>query len=179
VTTYIDSSVLVAIYVPERFSNAARRTVRGVSQVPFTQLHELELPNAFELLLGRGSISREECRAVHTQLQEDLESQRLGRVSLDLDHVFSSASDLSRTYSARFVTRSLDLLHVAAARVMRCSTFASADDRQLAVAKATGLKVVDIKRRARQNRDEGVTLGSVGNRPFLRRRGVRYPRSLS
>ncbi len=52
-TTYIDSSVLVAVYVPERFSKAARKAVRDVPQVPFTQLHELEVPNAFELLVGR------------------------------------------------------------------------------------------------------------------------------
>jgi len=151
-TTYIDSSVLVAVYVPERFSNAARQTVRTVPQVPFTQLHELEVPNAFELLVGRGSISREECRAIQVHLQEDLESQRLARVSLDLDRIFTSANDLSRTHTAKFFTRSLDLLHVAAARVMMCSVFASADDRQLAVAKATGLKVVDIKRRARRKK---------------------------
>lgn len=151
-TTYIDSSVLVAVYLPERFSNAARQTVRAVPQVPFTQLHELEIANAFELLVGRGSINREECRAVYAQLQEDLESQRLARVALDLDRIFMSAGDLSATYTAKCLTRSLDLLHVAAARVMMCSTFASADDRQLAVAKATGLKVVDIKRLPRRKK---------------------------
>jgi len=151
-TTYIDSSVLVAVYVPERFSNAARQTVRAVPQVPFTQLHELEVPNAFELLVGRGSISREECRAIQAHLQEDLESQRLARVSLDLDGIFTSASDLSRTYTTRFLTRSLDLLHVAAAQAMMCSMFASTDDRQLAVAKATGLKVVDLKLRTRRRK---------------------------
>ena len=125
-TTYIDSSVLVAVYVPELFSNAARRTVRTVPQVPFTQLHELEVPNAFELLVGRGSISREECRAFEVHLQEDLESHRLTRVSLDLDRIYTSADDLSRTHTAKCLTRSLDLLHVAAARVMMCSVFASA-----------------------------------------------------
>jgi len=152
VRTYIDSSVLVAVYVPERFSNAARQAVRAEQQVPFTLLHELEVPNAFELLVGRGSISREECRAVHAQLQEDLDSQRLARVPLDLDRVFTTATDLSRTYTAKALARSLDLLHVAAARVMMCSAFASADDRQLAVAKATGLKVVDIKRYVRRKK---------------------------
>jgi predicted nucleic acid-binding protein len=152
VRTYIDSSVLVAVYVPERFSNAARQTVRAVQQVPFTLLHELEVPNAFELLVGRGAISREECRAVHAQLQEDLDSQRLVRVPVDLDRVFTTAIDLSRTNTAKALARSLDLLHVAAARVMMCSAFASADDRQLAVAKATGLKVVDIKRYVRRKK---------------------------
>ena len=151
-TTYVDSSVLVAVYVPEHFSKAARKAVRDVPQVPFTQLHELEVPNAFELLVGRGLISREECRAIQAQLQGDLESQRLARMPLDLERVFTSASDLSRTYTTRFLTRSLDLLHVAAAHVMMCSMFASTDDRQLAVAKATGLKVVDIKLRTRRRK---------------------------
>ena len=151
-TTYIDSSVLVAIYVPERFSHAARQIVRTVPQLPFTQLHELEVLNAFELLVGRGSISREECRAIQAQLQEDLDSRRLARVSLDLDRVFASAGDLSRKYSTKFLTRSLDLLHVAAAQVMTCSIFASADDRQLVVAKANDLKVVDVKRRSRRKK---------------------------
>jgi len=46
------------------------------------------------------------------------------------------------------LTRSLDLLHVAAARSLGCKVFVSADDRQLAAAKKTGLKTVDIKRTA-------------------------------
>ena len=151
-TTYVDSSVLVAVYVPERFSKAARQVVRAAPQIPFTQLHELEVRNAFELLVGRNLITREECRAIQAQLDGDLESQRLARVPLDLDGAFTSASDLSRTYTARYLTRSLDLLHVAAAQTIMCATFVSADDRQLAAAKAAGFKVVDIKHRARREK---------------------------
>jgi predicted nucleic acid-binding protein len=150
VTTYVDSSVLVAVYVPERFSKAARQAVRAVPQIPFTQLHELEIHNAFELLVGRRLITREECRAIQAQLDADLDSQRLARVPLDLDSVFTNASDLSRAHTNRYLARSLDLLHVAAAQALKCSTFVSADDRQLAAAKAAGLKVVDIKRRVRR-----------------------------
>ncbi|MGH9346137.1 MAG: hypothetical protein ACRD26_02615 [Vicinamibacterales bacterium] len=72
-------------------------------------------------------------------------------VSLDLDRVFTEASELSRLYTARLLARSLDLLHVAAAHVSLCTTFVSADDRQLAVAKASGLTAVDIKRRTRRS----------------------------
>ena len=79
-TTYVDSSALVAVYIPERFSKAAREAVRGVPQVPFTQIHELEVSNAFELLVGRSLITREECRGIQAQLQEDVEGQRLARV---------------------------------------------------------------------------------------------------
>ena len=148
-TTYVDSSALVAVYVSESFSAAARRAVQGAAQVPFTQLHGLEMLNAFERLVGRKAMTREECRAVQDQLQDDLANRRLVRVKLDLDEVFTNASELSRVYSARLLTRSLDLLHVAASHLAMCTTFVSADDRQLAIAKATGLKVIDIKSRPR------------------------------
>jgi uncharacterized protein len=145
VTTYVDSSALVAVYVPERFSKAARKVLRTVPQVPFTQLHDLEVPNAFELLVGRGSISREEYQAVQKQLHDDIEARRLAPVGVDLDRVFTSAGELSRVHTAKFLTRSLDLLHVAAALSIECMRFVSADDRQLAVAKASGLEIIDIK----------------------------------
>ena len=149
-TTYVDSSALVAVYVTERSSKPARRALRAVPQVPYTQLHELEVPNAFELLVGRAVMTRTECRTIHAQLHDDIENQRLLRLSLDLDRVFADACELSRLYTSKFLSRSLDLLHVAAARVATCTTFISADDRQLAVAKATGLGVIDIKRRGRR-----------------------------
>jgi hypothetical protein len=63
---------------------------------------------------------------------------------VDLDLVFADARELSRLHTAKFLARRLDLLHVAAAHVLRCTTFVSADDRQLAAAKASGLTMVDM-----------------------------------
>jgi hypothetical protein len=77
----VATSVLVAIYVPERVSNPARHAVRAVRQILFTQLRELEVRNACELLVGRDLITRDECRANRAQLDGDLDSQRLARVS--------------------------------------------------------------------------------------------------
>jgi len=152
VTTYVDSSALVPVYVPERFSKAARSAVQTARQIPYTALHQLEVPNAFEHLVGRDLMTRDECRAIQAQLRDDVENQRLMPVSLDLDRVFTEAGELSRLHTARFLARSLDLLHVAAAHVALCTTFVSADDRQLAVAKASGLTTVDIKRSARRQK---------------------------
>ena len=151
-TTYFDSSALIPVYVPERFSHAAQSTIRTAGQIPFTVLHGLEVQNAFELLVGRKVITKDECLAVHAQLRDDLENQRLLRVSLDFERVCAEATDLSRRYSARFLTRSLDLLHVAAAHAVGCGRFVSADDRQLRLAKASGLTPVDIKRGRRRKR---------------------------
>jgi hypothetical protein len=123
--------------------------LKAASQVPFTHFHGLEVLNAFELLVGREAITRDECRAVQDQLQDDLANRRLVRLTVDLDQVFTNASELSRAYTAKTLTRSLGLLHVAASHLALCKTFVSADDRQLAVAKARGLKVIDIKSRTR------------------------------
>jgi predicted nucleic acid-binding protein len=152
VTTYVDSSALVSVYVNERFSKTARATVRGASQIPFTPLHQLEVPNAFEMLVGRSAMTRDECHAILGQLREDVDAQRLMTVSPDLDQVFARAREFSRLYTEKTLARSLDLLHVAAAHVTSCTRFVSGDDRQLAVAKASGLDVVDIKRRPRRTR---------------------------
>ena len=149
-TTYIDASALVSVYVTEPFSKAARAAVRRASQVPYTPLHQLEVPNAFEMLVGRGAITRDECRAIVGQLREDVDAQRLMTLSPDLEQVFARASEFSRLYTAKTLARSLDLLHVAAAHLTSCTRFVSGDDRQLAVAKASGLRVVDIKRGVRR-----------------------------
>jgi hypothetical protein len=37
----------------------------------------LEVPNAFEMLVGRDAITREECDAIVEQLREDVDAQRL------------------------------------------------------------------------------------------------------
>lgn len=100
-TSYVDSSALVAVYVSEHFSKPARRALRAVPQVPFTQFHELEVRNAFELLAGRAIMSRQECRSMHAQLHDDIENQRLVRFSLDLDRVSSDAHELSRLHASR------------------------------------------------------------------------------
>ncbi len=148
--TYIDSSALVPVYVTERFSTAARSAVRTAGQVPFTALHQIEVPNAFELLVGRKQITRAECQAIQAQLRTDMEDQRLLPLAVELERVFTDASELSRLYTAKHLAHSLDLLHVAAAHLALCTTFVSADDRQLAVAKASGLATIDIKRRLRR-----------------------------
>ena len=149
-TTYIDSSALIPVYVPEPFSEAARVEILRARSVPFTAIHRLEIANAFELLIGRRRITKSEHEAIINQLREDLNAQRLVVVDLDFDRVFAEATELSRRHSARFLTRSLDLLHVAAAHAMGGRIFVSADDRQLEVARASGLSAIDIKRRGRR-----------------------------
>lgn len=150
--TYIDSSALVPLYVTERFSDAADAAVTAAGPIPFTPIHRLELTNAFERLVGRRLLRADECSRLYEQLQDDLDNGRLVMVATDLETVVAHAVELSRAHAARFLARSLDLMHVAAAQVAGCKRFVSADDRQLAVARATGLKALDIKRSTARKR---------------------------
>ena len=101
------------------------------------------------MLLGRNSITQDEHNGILAHLRDDLETHRLRQMTLDFEQVCATAMRLSRQYTSRFLTRSLDLLHVAAAHEIACRTFVSADDRQLRVARASGLRTLDIKRRFR------------------------------
>jgi predicted nucleic acid-binding protein len=144
--TWFDSSALVAVYVNEQFSAASRRAVRRAGQVPLTPLHELEVRTTFELLVGRRLISKAEREAVVADFETDIRAHRLLPVKIDLDAVFVRARALSAAHAARTLSRSLDLLHVAAALEHGCRRFVSADRRQLSVARAVGLRVTDIRR---------------------------------
>jgi predicted nucleic acid-binding protein len=144
--TWFDSSALVAVYVSERFSAASRRAVRRAGQIPLTALHELEVRTTFELLAGRRLITKAERDAVVADFETDIRARRLLPAKIDLDAVFVRALALSAAHAARTLSRSLDLLYVAAAVEHGCRGFVSADRRQLAVARAVGLKVTDISR---------------------------------
>ena len=144
---YFDSSALVPIYVPEEFSARARREIRRDRHAPFTAVHDLEVRNALRLLCGRKLITAAELRGAIAHVEEDLEARRLVATPLDFFRVFERSVSLSAEHSTEILCRTLDILHIAAALELRATRFVSADDRQLALALATGLEAVDIKRR--------------------------------
>jgi predicted nucleic acid-binding protein len=143
---YFDSSALVKIYVSEAHSERARREARAVPQLPLTWLHTLEVSNALRVLTGRKLLTAEEARGLLEQFEDDRQAQRLADAALDWPKVFHESVQLSRRHAARLLCRSLDILHVAAAVELGCKRFVSADERQLALAEAIGLKAVDIRK---------------------------------
>lgn len=156
--SYVDSSVLVAIYVPEPTSAWARRQVRASGSVPWSQLHDLEVRNALWLLCGRKALSVAELAAVLAQLEDDIGSERLLRVEVDWPVAFARAQALSKAHAARVLCRSLDILHVALAVELGCTQFVSADHRQVRLARLARLRVVEVRPR----RAAGGRSGSMG-----------------
>lgn len=142
--TYVDTSVLVALYVPERYSVAARREVATVPRLPFTGLHAFELRTAFELLVGRGQLTVVERDAVVGQVEDDRRGGRLAWRVADWGAAFERALSLAAAHSSATLARSLDVLHVACAAELGCERFVTADRRQAALASRIGLHAKDI-----------------------------------
>lgn len=142
---YFDSSALVAAYVTEAHSGPARRELGRHLPVPWTPLHDLEVRNALRMLHGRGQIDASELRGLLAHLDQDLQAGRLARPALDLQAVFRRAEGLSAAHTPATLARTLDILHVAALVEIGCTTLVSADARQIALARAVGVRARDIR----------------------------------
>jgi predicted nucleic acid-binding protein len=141
VSLWLDTSVLVALYVPESRSERVAKFVRRAGEpIPFSPLHELELANALRLRLFRREARRAAVDATLARIGDDLHEGVLLRTALDWPATFAKAVELSGRFTPRIGSRSLDLLHVAAALLARSERFVSADRRQSAVARGAGLR---------------------------------------
>ena len=142
---YLDSSALVKLYVTENNSSAVARFVRRRRKpLLVSPLHELELKNGLRLKAFRKEASRDTIGATLRHLGDDLASGICVRPPLDWPEVLEVAELLSERYAAIVGCRSLDLLHVASARVLKAQAFLTFDRRQATLARKAGLKVIGI-----------------------------------
>lgn len=137
---YADSSFLVSCYlVDSNTSRAKAFLLKHQAPLPFTPLHDLEVRNALRLGVFRQLLTEQQAREASNTIDGDLRSGRLVRTVVQWPAVFRLASRLSAEHAATTGTRSLDILHVATARAVRCAQFASFDARQQTLAAAAGL----------------------------------------
>jgi len=140
---YVDSGLFVKSYIEEPNSKEADAILRGLgTPFVFSHLHEIEIPNAIRLKRFRGEITRAQETAALRVFQADVDAGRFARPAYDISTVFIRAEQLSARHSGDIGTRSLDLLHVAAALEAGCTAFASYDERQRKCAALAGLKVL-------------------------------------
>ena len=139
---YADSSFLVSCYLTDANTPQAKTYLLGVnSPLVFSALQALEVGNALKLGVFRQLFSATDATAAWANLKQDERGGRLVKTRLNWPLAFRVALLLSNQHSATVGTRSLDVLHVAAARCLRAAEFISFDSRQRALAAAVGLKV--------------------------------------
>lgn len=141
---YLDTSALVKLYYPESESEYLSRWIlERKSPLIFTSLHELELRNALSLKVYRKELTRRRSKIIERIIRADINEGVLWRPSVVWGEVFSNGFKLLK-HTQKIGSRSLDLLHVAAALELSCDSFLTYDGRQERLAKAVGLKIIRL-----------------------------------
>jgi hypothetical protein len=139
---YADSGFAVSLYKVETTSAAAAATM-GKLKAPvwLSQLGELELHNAFQLAVFRGEIDTVSALRKKQLFAEDLAKGIFVILPVPAATLYSKSIGLAERHSFTHGTRSMDLMHVAAAMILNADLFFSFDERQRNVAEIEGLKV--------------------------------------
>ena len=142
---YYDSGVLVKLYVREDRSDEVTRFVarRGES-VAVNRLHELEIRNALRLKRFRDEIDDVQLAASLGMIAADFAERRLIRHEADWQVIHDEAERLSAVTGATVGVRTIDVIHIAAALTQMATGVVSFDRRQLAAARISGLRVVEL-----------------------------------
>lgn len=137
---YADTSFLVSLYVLDANSGAAAEQMKR-AELPLllTPFGELELENAFALRSFRKELSASKLKIVRSLFARDIADGIFAQKPLP-EMAFERAKKIARTRTPRLGTRTLDILHVASALLLRAGIFYTLDRRQAKLAKAENLK---------------------------------------
>jgi len=138
---YADTGFLISLYSSDDHSATASALVKAKPVFLLTPLGEMEFINAVELCVFRSQWTRREARAVIDQF---LHHQGAGIFQLEplRSEIWQEALTLSQRHTASLGVRTLDILHVAAATILKPDAFFSFDQRQRKLAKAVHLAVL-------------------------------------
>ncbi|MCC5807488.1 MAG: type II toxin-antitoxin system VapC family toxin [Opitutales bacterium] len=138
-----DTSFLFSLYGKDVFTPVAERliaTLDGPVGVSVITVYEFE--NAVRFAVFRKSIAAEQGAGMRDDFAADMNAGRVTEIPLNLAAVFAEARRLSRLKTEGGGHRSYDILHVAAARIVKSERFLSFDENQRKLARFAGLKIL-------------------------------------
>lgn len=142
-SAYADTSFLVSLYVLDANSGAAAAQMKTATlPVLITTLGELELANAISLRVFRRELTLAKGRAAYSLFVKDIQAGIFVLMPLPT-MLFDRAKKLARARTPHLGTRTIDVLHVAAALLLRADGFCTFDRNQARLAKAERLAVLD------------------------------------
>jgi hypothetical protein len=141
-TGFADTGFIISLYLEESTSKAADKALTGWSEpLPLTPLITLEFRNALNLAIPRGRISEAERDEIWRRFQGHIAAGTFVEMAIPSAELHAAARRLSDRHTPMLATRSLDLLHVAAAVSLGATVFYSFDERQRKAAAGEGLEV--------------------------------------
>jgi predicted nucleic acid-binding protein len=141
--TYADSGFVVSLYLTTEGTSAqARKEVKRASKpILLSPLSLLEIRNALNFGINRGEIASDQRDAVLSEIDEQISKGFFRLVDASQSSIYAKAQELSNKHTPAVATRSLDLMHLAAALLSGARTFLTFDKRQAKAATAEGLLV--------------------------------------
>jgi predicted nucleic acid-binding protein len=142
---YGDTSFLFSYYASDANSARADRWRQAHSfPLLLSQFNRLELRNAVELAVFQSRLTPNEAAEIWATVENDLKAGFLALVQPSLADLLRDAETLAAAHTSRIGTRSLDVLHVAVACLLKVDEFVTFDQRQTALLNRLGLKVATI-----------------------------------
>ena len=141
--TYADSGFVVSLYLTTEGTSARARSEvkRAGRPVLLSPLSLLEIRNALNFGINRSEITSDQRDAVLAEIDTQIEAGFFRLVDASQSSIYAKAQELSNKHTPAVATRSLDLLHLAAALLSGARTFLTFDKRQAKAATAEGLLV--------------------------------------
>jgi predicted nucleic acid-binding protein len=138
-SSFVDTSFLFSLYVLDANSaRASAKMKRAVLPLLLTDVGRIEILNAVGLRLFRKELRPAEAKSVHALFREDVVQGVVQIVPLPAA-AFQQAEQIARKHAPPLGTRTLDVLHVAGALVLKANAFYTFDRKQARLAAAVGL----------------------------------------
>jgi hypothetical protein len=143
VKTYADTSLLFSLYSADANSPKADVWRRAnPDPLPFTAFHRLELRNALSLALFQKRLTPVEVQSAWQEVENDIAAGWLVVRGGLWHRVLVDAESFATNHTSTIGCRTLDVLHVAAARLIGLTEFCTFDTRQSDLAKKVGLTAI-------------------------------------
>jgi len=140
VKTYADTSFLFSLYATD--ANSSRADVwrqANPAPLPFTAFHRLELRNALNLAIFQQRLTLVEVQAAWQEVENDCAAGLLVKRGGLWHRVLADAETSAINHTTTVGSRTLDILHITAAKLMGASELCTFDTRQLTLAGLVGL----------------------------------------
>ena len=140
--TYVDTSVLFSLYVPDANSSKADLWRKAnPAPIDLTGFHRIELRNALSLAVFQQRLTPTEAKSAWAAVLDDLKTGALVAKSDLWAKLVPEAEALATHHTPIIGTRSLDVLHVASALACGATEFCTFDTRQGKLAQLGGMQV--------------------------------------
>jgi predicted nucleic acid-binding protein len=143
VKTYADTSLLFSLYSTDVNSPKADAWRKAnPDPLPFTAFHRLELRNALNLAVFQKWLTPVEVQSAWQEVENDIAAGLLVVRGGLWHRVLIDAESIAANYTPATGCRTLDVLHIAAARLINLTEFCTFDTRQTDLAKKVGLAAI-------------------------------------